>query len=188
MDRKLPLLKRHKSYVLKRNQKLRNLEFRKRQTIPEHTEELFRLSTDGLDKHQKSEVKRLLSKYSDVFAQDDLDLGNFTELEYAFDTDTAKPVKQRMRRTPACFVDEEEAHPQKMLDAGVIQPSISEWASAPVLIRKRDGGVRWCIDYRALNSVTVKYAFPLPLIEECLDTLDGNICIQSLMPIVHIGR
>jgi hypothetical protein len=54
-------------------------------------------------------------------------------------------VKQRMRRTPACFADEEEAHLQKMLDAGVIQPSISEWASAPVLIRKRDGGVRWCI-------------------------------------------
>ena len=138
------------------------------------------MSTDGLDKHKKSEVKRLLSEYSDVFAQDDLDLGNVTEIEYAFDTDTAEPVKQRMRRTSACFVDEEEAHPQKMLDAGVIQPSISEWALAPVLIRKRDGGVRWCIDYRALNSVTVKYAFPLPLIDECLDTFAGNI--------VHIGR
>ena len=73
------------------------------------------------------------------------------------------------------FVDEEEAHLQKMLDAGVIQPSISERASAPVLIRKRDGGVRWCIDYRALNLVAVKYVFPLPLIEECLDTLAGNI-------------
>jgi hypothetical protein len=61
-----------------------------------------------------------------------------------------------MRRTPACFVDEEEAHPQKMLDAGVIQPSISEWASAPVLIRKRDGGVRWCIDYRKTHLNALK--------------------------------
>jgi hypothetical protein len=50
---------------------------------------------------------------------------------------------KRMRRTPACCVDEEEAHLQKMLDAGVIQPSISEWASAPVLIRKRDGVSRY---------------------------------------------
>jgi hypothetical protein len=108
--------------------------------LPKHIEELFRLSTEGLDKNQKSEIKTLLSEYSDVFAQDDLDLGNFTELEHAIDTGTAKPVKLRMRRTPACFVDEEEAHLQKMLDAGVIQPSISEWASAPVLIRKRDGG------------------------------------------------
>ena len=69
---------------------------------------------------------------------------------------------------------------QKMLDAGVIQPSISEWASAPVLIRKRDGGVRWCIDYRALNTVTVKDVFPLPLIEECLYTLAGNIWYSKL--------
>jgi hypothetical protein len=86
------------------------------------------LSTEGLDKNQKSEIKTLLSEYSDVFAQDDLDLANFTELEHAIDTGTAEPVKLRMRRTPACFVDEEEAHLQKMLDAGVIQPSISEWA------------------------------------------------------------
>ena len=107
-----------------------------------------------------------MSEYSDVIAHDDLDLGNFTELEHAIDTGTAKPEKQRMPITPACFVDEEEAHLQKMLDAGVVQPSISEWTSAPVLIRKRDGGVRWCIEYRALNSVTVKDVFPLPLIEE----------------------
>ena len=127
---------------------------KKTDTLPKHIEELLRLSTEGLDKHQRSEVKRLLSEYSDVLAQDDLDF-NFTALEHAIDTGTAKPVKQRMRRTPACFVDEEEAHLQKMLNAGVIQPSISEWASAPALIRKRDGGVRWCIDYRALNTVTV---------------------------------
>ena len=72
---------------------------KKTDTIPKHTEELFRLSTDGLDKHQKSEVKRLLSEYSDVFAQDDLDLGNFTELEHAIDTGTAKPVKQNAKNT-----------------------------------------------------------------------------------------
>ena len=47
-----------------------------------------------------------------------------------------------MRRTPAFFAGEEEAHLKKMLDAGVIQPSISEWASAPVQIRKKDGQIR----------------------------------------------
>jgi hypothetical protein len=52
-----------------------------------------------------------LSEYSDVIAHDDLDLGNFTELEHAIDTGTAKPEKQRMPITPACFVDEEEARP-----------------------------------------------------------------------------
>jgi hypothetical protein len=64
---------------------------------------LFRLSTEGLDKNQKSEIKTLLSEYSDDFAQDDLDLGNFTELEHAIDTGTAKPVKLRMRRMSRYF-------------------------------------------------------------------------------------
>ncbi len=61
-----------------------------------------------------------------------------------------------------------------MLQAKVIQPSVSEWAAVPVLIRKRDGQVRWCIEHRALNKVTSKDLFLLPLIEECLDTLAGN--------------
>ena len=67
-----------------------------------------------------------------------------------------------------------------MLKAGIIQPSVSEWASAPVLVRKRDGGVRWCIDYRALNAVTRKDVYPLPNIEECLDTLEGNCWFSKL--------
>ena len=85
-----------------------------------------------------------------------------------------------MRRTPACFAEEEEAHLKKMLDVGVIQPSMSDWASAPVLIRKRDGNLRWCIDYRALNAVTVKDVFPLPLVKDCLDTLSRNEWFSKL--------
>ena len=64
--------------------------------------------------------------------------------------------------------------------AGVIEPSYSEWASPPVLVRKRDGGVRWCIDYRKLNTVTRKDVYPLPNIDECLDTLSGNTWFSKL--------
>ena len=76
-----------------------------------------------------------------------------------------------MRRTPAFFAgEEEEAHFKKMLDAG----------SAPVLIRKKDVQVRRCLDYRRLNNVTRKDVFPLPLIEECLDILSGNVWFYQL--------
>ena len=61
-----------------------------------------------------------------------------------------------------------------MLEVGVIRPSTSDWASAPVLIRKKDGSVRWCLDFRALNDKTIKDCFPLPIIEDCLDTLQGT--------------
>ena len=74
---------------------------KKTDTITKHTEELLRLYTDGLDKHQKSEVKTLLSEYSDVFDQDDLDLGNFTELEHAissFFSETTGPIGTKLSR------------------------------------------------------------------------------------------
>ena len=55
----------------------------------------------------------LLNEYQDVFAKDEFDLGTFSEIQHGIDTGQAPPIKQRMRRTPACFVGEEEAHLNK---------------------------------------------------------------------------
>ena len=104
------------------------------------------------------------------------DLGTFKEIEHKIDTRDAKPIKQRRRRTTVQFASEEENELTKMLEAGVIQPSISEWASAPVLVRKRDGTVRFCIDYWALNNITVKDIYPLPLVDDC-----GHISRQYMV-------
>ncbi|KAK6181975.1 hypothetical protein SNE40_009750 [Patella caerulea] len=67
-----------------------------------------------------------------------------------------------------------------MLDSKVIQPSSSDWASPPVLIRKKDGTVRWCIDDRKLNAVTVKDLFPLPIVTECIEAIGGNKWFSKL--------
>lgn len=69
---------------------------------------------------------------------------------------------------------------QKHLDAGVVVPSCSAWASPVVLVRKKDGGVRWCVDYRKVNEATQKDAYPLPKKEECLDTLSGSKLVSTL--------
>ena len=145
--------------------------------IPVHLQEAFKSSVEQTVGKEKSWLKYYPTLL--MYLPRDFDLGNFTAIEHAIDTKDAKPIKQHMRRNPACFV-EEESHLKKMLDAGVIKESVSEWASSPVLIRKRDGSVRWCIDYRALNDVTVKDTFPLPLVEDCLDTLAGNIWFSKL--------
>ena len=149
-------------------------------TIPKHLQKLFDDSTKHLDLNQQVKLKTLLCEYQDVFAKYEFDLGSFTAIEHTIDTGDAKPFKHRMRRTPACFVGEEEAHLKKMIDAGVIRESNSAWCSAPILIRKRDGSVRYCVDFRALNDVTVKDTFPLPLVKVCLDTLSGNSWFSKL--------
>ena len=79
-----------------------------------------------------------------------------------------------MWRTPSSFEHEEENHLKALLKADVIEPSSSEWASPPVLVRKKDGKVRYCIDFRLLNDRTIKDAYPLPNIEECIDTVGNN--------------
>jgi hypothetical protein len=91
-------------------------------------------------------VADLLTKLQDVFAWSEFDLGKFTALKHKIDTGEARPIRERIRRTPVFLAREEEAH-LKMPNAGVIQPSVSEWASAPVLIRKKNGRVRGCLDY-----------------------------------------
>lgn len=141
--------------------------------MPDHICDMYQRSIDSLSVTQADMLKRVLIQYADVFSSHPLDLGCYTGLEHVIDTGDAMPVKQRMRRTPAAFQTEEEEHLKKLLDMGVIEPSNSEWSSPPVLIRKKSGAVRYCLDYRSLNKVTVKDSFPLPLIEECFDALEG---------------
>ena len=77
------------------------------------------------------------------------------------DPDTP-PFKERFRRIPPPQLDEVRDHLKLMLDAGVIRPSNSPWCNAVVLVRKKDGSLRFCIDFRKLNSLTVKDSHPLP--------------------------
>ena len=148
--------------------------------MPAHITEMFKSSCENLTEEQAIIFGNLLIDFQNIFAKDDTDLGCFVGVEHSIDTGDAKPIKQPMRRIPLAFTGEEEKHLKKMLDCKVIQPSSSEWSSPSVLIRKRDGDIRWCIDFRAVNQVTRKDAYPLPLIEQCLDALAGVVYMSTL--------
>ena len=148
--------------------------------LPAKLTELYERSRQELNDSEALQLLELLIEYEDTFAGHDLDLGCFPQVQHKINTGTSPPFKQKMRRTPLGFEEEEEKHLQKMLDVGVIEPSCAEWASPPVLIRKRDGTVRYCVDFRRLNSITIKDAFPLPLIEDCLDSLAGSVYFSTL--------
>ena len=90
------------------------------------------------------------------------------------------PFKESYRRIPPQMYDEVKSHIQEMLDLGAIRPSNSPWASAIVLVRKKDGRLRFCIDLRRLNNRTVKDAYSLPKIESILDSLIGAQIFSTL--------
>ena len=142
--------------------------------LPAHLQSMFEDAKKHLTAEQAELVRQALIEFAEVFAINDLDIGKFTALVHYIRTGQALPIKQCMRRTPLGFGTQERATLERMLEAGVIEPSQSEWASPPVLVRKRDGTWRYCIDFRAVNSVSANDAYPLPLIEECLDHLYGK--------------
>ena len=98
---------------------------------------------------------------------------NATKHKIVLKDPNTPPFKEHFHRIPPLQLDEVREHLKLMLDAGVIQPSNSPWCNAVVLVRKKDGSLRFCIDFRKLNSLTVKDSHPLPRICETLESLTG---------------
>ena len=93
---------------------------------------------------------------------------------------TGNPIRQRPYRQPLTKRKMVEEEITKMLEDDVIQPSMSSWSSPVTLVPKKDGTTRFCIDYRKLNSVTIKDAHPLPNIQEIFDQLQGAEIFSTL--------
>ena len=125
-------------------------------------------------------LKTVLLKNIDAFAKDKHDFGRTDIVKHTIETGSAKPVRQSPRRLtpPQRNVVKEQI--QQMLQDGVIRESTSPWSSPIVIVNKKDGSPRTCIDYRLLNKVTEKDSFPLPRIEDMFDTLSDAAWFHSL--------
>ena len=100
--------------------------------------------------------------------------------QHKIDTGNSPPIRQQTRRMPTIRKDQASKLVHEMLDKDVIQPSESPWASSVVLVKKKDGSTRFCVDYRRVNAVTRKDAYPLPRVDETLDTLAGSKWFSTL--------
>ena len=116
-------------------------------------------------------------KFSDVF---DESLGHTTLLTHKIDTGNSAPIKQQPRRLPYVHREESKRQIEEMLDQGVIRHSTSAWSSPIILVKKKDGELRFCVDYRKLNLVTVGHAHPLPRIDDILDSLGNSQYFTTL--------
>lgn len=130
--------------------------------------------------HPNPDVHQLLTRYSFLFAEpSQLPLPRFTDHTIPL-LPNALPVNVRPYRYPHAQKMEIEAQVSKLLANGWIQPSTSPFSSPVLLLKKKDGSWRMCVDYRALNALTVKDRFPLPTIEELLDELGSARVFSKL--------
>lgn len=143
--------------------------------------ELFDRCKLNLSPAQFSKVELFLHKNEDLFATSNYDLGRTHVVKHKINTELGtRPIKQAPRRIPLHLSQEVDKQVNEMVDKGVIETSISPWASPVVLVHKKDGTMRFCVDYRRLNEVTVKDAYPLPKIEEAFDHLSGHAMFSTL--------
>ena len=126
------------------------------------------------------EAKEMLKRNAKVFSKDDMDMGRNNLVKHHVKLTDPVPFKEAYRRIPPQMYDEVKTLLQEMLDLGAIRPSNSPWASAIVLVRKKDGRLRFCIDLRKLNNRMVKDAYSLPRIESILDSLGGAQIFSTL--------
>ena len=127
------------------------------------------VETEGLSENEKKSIFDLLQKHEDIFSSGDTEIGHCTFVKHMINLTDETPFKQRHRRIPPEMIDEVRSHIEQLAAGGIIRPSHSPWASNFVLVRKHDGKLRMCVDYRQLIKRTVKDSYALPRKEELLD-------------------
>ena len=109
-----------------------------------------------LTKEQRRAVKELLIEHENIFSKGEYDIGWTPYVEYRIDTRAHRPIRQALKRHPFKYLDVIDKQVEEMKAHGIIEPAASPWASNVVLVRKQDNLLRFCIDYRQLNKVTIQ--------------------------------
>ena len=126
---------------------------------------------DSLTTSERVRLGNLCREFKDVFSSETRPFGRTHMTEHRIDTGSARPICQGLRPTSPADREVIRTEVSKMLDSGAIRPSSSPWASPVVLVTKKDGTTRFCIDFRKINDITKKDVFPLPRTSDLLESL-----------------
>ncbi|UYV64395.1 K02A2.6-like [Cordylochernes scorpioides] len=134
----------------------------------------------GLCPEERSQVLTLLSGYGEMFTAPDEYKGRTHLVKHQIRTTSDIPIRKNPYRVSLKERKIISDQINSMLKNGIISHSSSPWASPIILVKKKNGTFRFCVDYRNLNSVTVKDQYPLPRIDDCFDSLHGARYFTSL--------
>lgn len=134
-------------------------------------------SHETLSPKQASQLTELTKKYFDLMGNK---LGCTSLVEHKIVVTDPEPIKQRYYRVSPIIQQRIDEEVQSMLDNDIIEPSASPWSSPVLLVPKKDGSYRFCVDYRKLNNITKKDAYPIPFISTILDKLRNAQYLSSI--------
>ncbi|KZS05670.1 Uncharacterized protein APZ42_031079 [Daphnia magna] len=127
-----------------------------------------------------TKIEILLKKHEGLFADQESNLGLATQVKHHINIGHNAPINQRLRRTPESLQLVVKTKIEVKLNNKIIRESHSPFAAAIVMVPKKDGEMRMCIDHRALNKITVKDKYPLPRIDGTIDALCGSVYFLTL--------
>ena len=144
---------------------------------------LEKLNLDGLAHWSPGNAvaaRELVLAYHDVFMLEGNKLGCTSAIKHEIHIENSDPFKEQFQRIPPPLLEDVRASLQDMLEVGVIHPSQSLWCNAVVLVRKKDGTLHFCVNFRCLNTWTKKDLYPLPCIQEVLESMAGSAHFLSM--------
>ena len=138
------------------------------------------LTNCSISPQEKDELLRLLNEYSDVFVKSDKEFGRAHRFTHNIDTGDNPPFYHRPYGIPHSQLGMVDEHIDCMLDKGIIRESTSPWSQPLVIVTKKDGSPRFCVNFRRLNSITKKQIFPMPRVDDVLDSLSDACYFTTL--------
>lgn len=138
------------------------------------------LNGSCLTETEKEKAREFLSRWKHIFSRGPLDLGHTQTVRHEINLEDEAPFKEPYRHIPPALFQEVREHLREMLQVGAIRESSSPFSSNVVLVRKKDGTIRFCIDYRKLNQRTKKDAYAISRIDDSLHLLAGAKYFSTL--------
>ena len=145
--------------------------------LPEQNEQIQ--ISEKLEQSEQTQIRNLINKYKHIFSHQS-QVQTTKNIKHSIITNESFPLRQKPYRVAPKERDIIEEQVEKMLEDNVIRPSSTPWASPVILVKKKDGSWRFCVDYRRLNKVTIKDVYPLPRIDDILDSLQGAKYFSAL--------
>ncbi|MEL7308678.1 MAG: reverse transcriptase family protein, partial [Pseudomonadota bacterium] len=136
--------------------------------------DIMKAHSDWLTKNELRSLKMIMTKFRSIFSRSSTDVGLIKGYEHVIDTKLHRPIAMNPRRVPVNLEDKVDALVNDLEKKDIIEKVESPWNSAIVVVPKKNGDIRLCVDYRQLNSATERPIYHIPDAKELFDTLDGS--------------